>query len=209
MISLLHWLLLISPGPNLILVTQLAASGRIRSALFASLGISAVAVLWSLLAIFGVGAVFKVVPAARVALQVVGVAYLCYLALRLWRSSATVNPGEARSMGGFAAFRMGVLTNITNPKSALFFGSAFAAALPSDAPAISMALVVVVVFINAMVWHVFLAFAFSRTAVKALYQQHLRALNKMAGAVLGAIAAKLVWGMAQVLRGDAAAPYEH
>ena len=78
-IALLHWLVLITPGANVLLVSQLAASGYRRSALYAGLGISFVAVIWALLAILGVNALFAAHPTARLALQIAGALYLSYV----------------------------------------------------------------------------------------------------------------------------------
>lgn len=136
-IWLLHLAALVTPGANALLVSQLAASDRTRSALFAALGVTAGAAMWSSAAVLGVNAVFEAFPRFRIALQVAGAIYLLYLATRLWRSPATPDTDQSRSMSASAAFRLGLLTNATNPKSALFFGSIFSASLPAQ-PIVAM-----------------------------------------------------------------------
>ena len=76
-ITLLHWLALVTPGANVILVSQLAASGHRRSACNAGIGISVVAVIWALLAILSVNALFVAHAQLRLAVQVAGGIYLC------------------------------------------------------------------------------------------------------------------------------------
>jgi len=122
-IALLHWLVLITPGANVLLVSQLAASSHRRSALYASLGISFVAVIWALLAILGVNALFAAHPSVRLALQIAGALYLSYVAVRLWRSGASSTESPAVHLQAWAAFRLGFITNLLNPKSGLFFSS--------------------------------------------------------------------------------------
>src|SRR5258707_9453929 len=122
-IWILHVAAMMSPGANVLLVSQLAASDRARSAVFAALGVAFGATLWATCAVLGVHVVFVAFPGLRLALQVAGGAYLLYVAIRLWRSSGAALDGRASSVSSWAAFRRGFLTNITNPKVALFFGS--------------------------------------------------------------------------------------
>ena len=70
-----------------------------------------------------------------------------------------------------AAFRMGFITNVFNPKTALFFGSVFATALPPSPGAAMLAGAVALVWFNAVVWHVFLALAFSHGRIQSGYQR--------------------------------------
>jgi threonine efflux protein len=199
-IALLHWIVLITPGANVLLVSQLAASGHRRSAVFAGLGVSVVALLWALLAILGVNALFAAQPAMRLGLQIGGSLYLLYIAQRLWRSGSAATPKEASPLAPSQAFRLGFLTNILNPKSALFFGSVFASALPGEPGIPLLATAVLLVFINALCWHALLAVAFSNARVQAVYAQQRALLNKLAGAAVGAMGLRLLVATARELR---------
>jgi threonine efflux protein len=110
-ITALHWVVLVTPGVNLMLVSQLAASGQRRNALVASLGITAVTLTWALLALFGVSAVFAAHPQLRQTLQVAGGLYLCYVAVKLWRAGAPAEGMHTGKLGAWAAFRLGFFTN--------------------------------------------------------------------------------------------------
>ncbi|MGH8804289.1 MAG: LysE family transporter, partial [Polaromonas sp.] len=83
----LHLAAMVSPGANVFLVSQLAASDRTRSAVFAALGVTLGAGLWATFAVLGVNAVFEAFPRLRLALQIAGGLYLLYVASRLWRSN--------------------------------------------------------------------------------------------------------------------------
>lgn len=198
-IWLLHVAALVTPGANVLLVSQLAAGDRMRSAVFAALGVSLVAAMWSTAAVLGVNALFAVFPSIRLALQVAGAAYLLYLATRLWRAGASHDAGQAPSLSPARAFRLGFLTNATNPKSALFFGSIFSAAFPVDPSASLLTAAVLMVTVNALAWHLILAFLFSRDRVRSGYAAQGRLLNRMAGAALGAIGASLLLASARQL----------
>ena len=151
-IALLHWIVLITPGANVLVVSSLAAGGSRRAACFAALGVTVVAGIWSALAVFGVNAVFAAHPYLRLSLQVAGGAYLVYVAVRLWRAGVTSNQAEIVALQPRAAFRLGFLTNIMNPKSALFFGSIFATAMPPHPSTGLLVAAVLVVLLNALCW---------------------------------------------------------
>jgi threonine efflux protein len=191
-VALLHWIVLVTPGSNVLLVSQLAASGHRRSACYAGLGITLVAVVWALLAILGVNALFASLPKLRLALQVAGGIYLCYVAVRLWRAGTSVTTQQSELLAPWAAFQLGFLTNILNPKSALFFGSVFATAFPQQPSVSLLAAATALVFVNALLWHSFLALAFSNLQVQAAYTRQRRLLNRISGALVGAFGLRLL-----------------
>ncbi len=186
-IWLLHVAALLSPGANVLLVSQLAASDRAGSAAFAALGITVGACVWASCAVLGVNALFHAFPALRITLQIAGGLYLLYVANRLWRSNTTVMNGCATTVSPRAAFRLGLLTNITNPKSALFFGSIFAASFPPAPSLLLQALAVTMVVVNALCWHLLLAYLFSRERVRAAYSRTRNAANRIASVVVGVL----------------------
>ena len=198
-IALLHWIILVTPGANVLVVTSLAASGSRQAAFFAGLGVTTVAGIWSALAILGVGAVFAAHPLLRQALQVAGSLYLLYVALRLWRSGMPTDAGGSAQPSSMAAFRLGFLTNIMNPKSALFFGSVFATTIPEHPSPALLAMAVAVVLVNAAAWHTLLAVAFSHRFVRAAYSRSRALIGRVAGALLGVFGARLLYSAAQEL----------
>lgn len=191
-IFLLHWTVLVTPGANVLVVTQLAASGDRRAALFAAAGVVVVAVIWSALAVLGVHSAFEAHATIRRAVQVLGGIYLCWLATRLWRSRAGLAGAAPRTLSAAAAFRMGFTTNIMNPKSALFFGSVFATALPPSPTPALLGATVLLVFVNALVWHVLLALLFSQPRVQMRYNRHSGAVNRIAAALVAGFGVRLV-----------------
>ncbi|MGL4230508.1 MAG: hypothetical protein ACRCWJ_04000 [Casimicrobium sp.] len=86
-----------------------------------------------------------------------------------------------------ATFRLGFPTNIMNPKSALFFRSAFAAALPSEPSLTLLASAVVLVYVNALVSHLLFAATFSHTRVQAGYARQRVLLGRFAALFVGAM----------------------
>ena len=95
-------------------------------------------------------------------------------------------------MSSWAAFRRGVLTNITNPKVALFFGSIFAASFPAAPSPTLQASAVAMVVLNALCWHALLAFLFSRERVRAAYSRTRGIANRFASLTMGALGLSLM-----------------
>lgn len=184
---LLHIAATITPGTNTLLVSQLAASNREPNAMFAAFGVAVGSALWAALAVLGVNLIFNAFPVLRISLQVVGALYLLYVAVRLWSSGDTSTNIAAESVSPIAAFRLGALTNFTNPKAALFFGSVFSACFPPDPNPALLAAAVVVVFVNALCWYGLLAHLFSREPVRVAYLRKRRIASKIAGIMLGGL----------------------
>lgn len=192
-IFVLQWLILLTPGPNVLLVSLLAASGQRRAAFAAGFGITAVALLWALLALVGVQALFVALPSLRTGVQILGGLYLCRMGWRMWRAGGPGNgPAQAVGLGTWPAFRVGVITNLLNPKSALFYSSVFAAALPVHATVIEQSAVLALVGGNALIWHSALAGALSHPAAQAAYARQQRRLNRVAGVCFGLFGARLL-----------------
>jgi len=204
-IAVLHWIILLTPGANVLVVTSLAASGRRKAAFFAGLGITAVAGIWATLAILGVGAVFAAQPLLRQSVQIAGGIYLLYIAAKLWRSGSPVAPKDAMPTSSLGAFRLGFFTNILNPKSALFFGSVFATSMQEHPSKVLLTLAVAVVLFNAAVWHTFLAAVFSHPRIKAAYVRSQALIGRIAGSLVGVFGARLLLTAAQEARAHSAA----
>ncbi|MEO7886289.1 MAG: LysE family transporter [Polaromonas sp.] len=183
----LHVAAMMSPGANVLLVSQLAASDRARSAVFAALGVTAGAAIWALCAVLGVNAVFQIFPGLRLVLQVAGGLYLIYVASRLCRSGGVTLGSGGPAVSAAAAFRLGFLTNITNPKSALFFGSVFAASFPAEPSTALQAAAVAMIIANALCWHLLLAYLFSRGRVRAAYSRTRGVANRVAATAVGGL----------------------
>ncbi|MEO6918644.1 MAG: LysE family transporter [Collimonas sp.] len=183
---------MMTPGANVLLISQLAASDRTRSASYAALGVTVGAGIWASCAVLGVNAIFQAFPWLHLALQITGGLYLLYIASRLWRSGNIALDGNAPQVSAFAAFRLGLLTNITNPKSALFFGSIFAASFPVTPSPLLQAAAVTMIVINSLCWHMLLAYFFSRSRIRVAYSRSSRLVNRAASVAVGTLGLSLL-----------------
>ena len=199
-IAVLHWAILVIPGFNFILVGQLAAGDSRKAAMSAVAGMTMATLVWAVLAVAGVGLVFAAHPALRLAAQVVGGLYLLNLAWKLWRTGEIASAAGPKVMEAAAAFRVGFTTSALNPKIALFYGSVFVTAMPSDPSHAMVVAAVLLVYANSVVWHASLALLLSRPGVQRAYLQHNRMLNRISALLVGAYGAKLLGAAVQEIR---------
>ena len=117
-----------TPGVDFLLTVSRTLQGGARAGVAAVLGINAGCVVHALAAAFGLAALLALHPAAFRLIQWAGAAYLVWLGWGMWRSAA--RPAAAPPPADAAAtavrprgadFRAGLLTNVLNPKVALFF----------------------------------------------------------------------------------------
>ncbi len=116
-------LLNLTPGPDTFYILgRSMAQGR-GSGVASALGIGAGSLVHTLAAALGLSTIIAASATAFLAVKLAGAVYLVYLGARmlLKRTSAASIPTAFDSSGFFAVFRQGLLTNVLNPKVALFF----------------------------------------------------------------------------------------
>jgi threonine/homoserine/homoserine lactone efflux protein len=117
------FLLNLTPGQDtLYIVGRSIAQGR-RAGVLSALGITSGCVVHTLAAAFGLSAILATSARAFLVVKFAGAGYLAYLGIHmLLDRSATVEAiGSVPPESGWKIYRAGVLTNLLNPKVALFF----------------------------------------------------------------------------------------
>lgn len=131
--------LIVTPGPDTALTIRNALIGGRRGGILTGAGVATGQVIWALATCLGIGAVLQAYQPAYVALKLAGAAYLIYLGahslMRAIRDHGRIDPALAtpsRRAGGSRAYRQGVLSNLGNPKMAVFFVSLLPQFVPSS-----------------------------------------------------------------------------
>ncbi len=119
---------IVTPGQDTALVVKNTLAGRRRAGVATALGVSTGQLAWALATSAGLAAVLVASEQLFLAIRLVGAAYLAYLGLHaLWgalrRRSRTDELPPVAPLGRGAAFRQGALSNLSNPKMAVFFTS--------------------------------------------------------------------------------------
>jgi threonine/homoserine/homoserine lactone efflux protein len=110
----------LTPGPDMTFVLAQAAHRGTRASLAAALGIGVGAVFYTILTAFGLAALFAAWPLAFDIVRYAGAVYLVWIAIGMLRHPPHLSAPDAKH-SVHAAFWQGMLTDILNPKVAIFF----------------------------------------------------------------------------------------
>ena len=198
----------LTPGPDVLYIVSQALRGGVRPGLVAALGITAGCFVHVAAAALGVGALLTASAMAFNALKWVGAAYLVWVGCRLlWRQassdsnavlSASVTPGVSALK---TVFFNGFMTNVLNPKVALFFLAFVPQFIPAQAsdPALTFVVLGCLFNLNGMIICMAWALAASWLAQHArVVQQGMHWLDRLAGVLFVGFGLKLAWTDAPV-----------
>lgn len=195
-IAAVQFAAVISPGPNFLLVSGQAMSASRRSSLCVVAGIVLGTLVWSSLAVSGLGILIHRFPAVATTIRLIAAVYLIWLGARLViaalrrREEVAAAPIARQSTG--ALVWLGFLTNMTNPKSLAYYTSLFVVVLPVDAPAWLFAAAVATAFAVSASWWSGVALFFGARHVRDAYARVRRVLDVVFGLSLAGLGARLI-----------------
>lgn len=149
------WLLNLTPGPDVLYIVSHGLRGGARAGMVAALGIVAGCFVHVFAAAAGLSALLATSATAFTVLKWIGAAYLLWMGVKLLRSrGARLNlaDGPLPEADLWAVWRRGFLTNVLNPKVALFFLAFVPQFIRPDAahPALSFLLLGVLFNLNSL-----------------------------------------------------------
>lgn len=116
------FLLWITPGTDTMYILARSISQGRQAGLVSALGISSGILIHTVFAAFGLSAILATSAWAFTAIKVAGAAYLIYLGLQAWlRKTTPLATPDVDTMSHWQIYRQGVVTNVLNPKVAIFF----------------------------------------------------------------------------------------
>lgn len=175
--------MLLIPGPTILLVIGQSLGGGRRAALPLVAGVAAGDLVAMSLSLAGLGALLATSAALFTLLKWAGAAYLVYLGVRLWR--APVAPGAAAPLGARAAWRQAFLVTALNPKSIAFFVAFVPQFLDPARPFLPQAAILVASFVSlAAANALFYALLAGRLSGAVRRPGVRRALNRAGGGML-------------------------
>ena len=185
-------LVIVIPGPDTALVTRNALIAGRRGGFSTCAGTTVGLVIWSLAASLGVAALLRASEPAFLALKIAGGAYLVYLGVVSLmggiRGRAPEAPaprdGKSRPVG-LVAFRQGVLSNLGNPKIAVFFTSFLPQFVSTDSATFAVLLALGLLFAAlTFVWLSFYSVVVARAGDVLRRPRARRMLDAITGVVL-------------------------
>ncbi|WP_323918492.1 LysE family translocator [Aeromonas caviae] len=192
-------LLNMMPGPDSLLIMLRSGSQGWRAGSMAALGIGTGTMVHVLAAALGLSALLSASAELFAVIKLMGALYLVYLGVSmLWQRS-----GTSTSVDGAVAlpalsyeriFRQGLLTNVLNPKVALFFLAFVPQFIAPDAPQKALAFIVLgcIFNLNGMIWCHLLAFSTAFASRKVRLPTRVATwLNRVMGGLFVGLGIKL------------------
>lgn len=111
-----------TPGQDMILVMSRSLASGVRAGVLTAAGVSVGLVGHTVLATLGLGALLRTSEWLFTALKLVGAAYLVYIGVKLLLTrQASLAAAAAQELSPWRLFTTGALSNISNPKIAVFY----------------------------------------------------------------------------------------
>lgn len=186
-----------SPGPSFVLVSHTAIIRSRKAGLAAALGMGIGGAIFALLALAGLHALLVRVEWAYLLFKLFGGAYLAYLGVRIWRGASLPLPPERagradQDTAAWKSLAAGLATQLSNPKTALVYGSIFAAFLPETPQRWLFTALPLGVFAVEAGWYALVALVFSAERPRAAYGRAKHVVDRIAGAVLVGLGVRLI-----------------
>ena len=175
-ICLLHFIAQLSPGPDVLLVAKSAASNSRINTLKIVLGISAGIVVWVVLTLLGFTVLIEQWPWIQQVLMLIGGVFLAKMGYGMLKGGLASLKQQASLEGVMEQkpqnyFMLGLLTNLSNPKTLIYFSSVFSLALSSSAGESIKPQLAIIIPIQTFIVFSLLTFIMSMPKMKAMYQR--------------------------------------
>ena len=200
-LSVLHILMAMIPGPNTVVVSYVSARLSRRAGMMAVGGVVLGSAIWVMLSIFGVGVLLLEAGIVYRVLRWAGAAYLVYVGVRMLVAGLRPMDAQRPPQAARAPLLAGLLTTLSNPKSAVFWTSVFVVLVPAHAPTWFYAAVVGVIVVQSFAWYAFVALVLSTDFARRHYQRFAQWLDRLAGVIMIGLGAKLAYELRNEMMG--------
>ncbi len=185
----------VSPGPAVLMSARTGLTEGFRTGAMLALGIASGAVVWALAAMFGLHLIFDAAPSLLWALKIGGAGYLIWMAWHLWRDAEKSFIAEdARPVprSPFMAYRLGLWTNLSNPKAVVIYSSIFLGTVDPGTPTWMLACLILLILVAETAWNSLVARIFSMDRTRAVYISLKTVIDRCFGAALALLGVKIV-----------------
>ena len=202
-ISMLHFIAQLSPGPDVLLIAKSAASTTRSNTLKIIAGISVGIVVWVVLTLAGFSVLLQQFPWIQQVLMLLGGFFLAKMGLAMFKGGLanlknTVVLESAQAPEAKNYFLLGLLTNLANPKTLIYFSSVFSLALYSSASKTIKSQLALLIPIQTFFTFTLLMLLLSLPKIKALYQRSGSYIDMISGILFLMFAVWLFWDAIQL-----------
>ena len=197
-VAVLHIVALITPGPDFFFVSQTAVSRSRKEAMMGVLGITCGVMVWAGVALLGLNLILEKMAWLHSIIMVGGGLYLCWMGYQMLRSALkkeTVKPTEEVSVElarSGRSFLKGLLTNLSNPKAIIYFGSVFSLFVSNDVGSAERWGLFVMIALETFAWFTVVASLFALPQMRRGYQRLAKWIDGVAGALFAGFGIPLI-----------------
>ncbi|WP_221794072.1 LysE family translocator [Oceanobacter mangrovi] len=198
-VALAHFLALLSPGPDFVLLVKNSVRHGVRSSVGVAGGIALANAVYILLCLAGVGSLLAASLPVMIALKILGGLFLVYLAVMAlaarkssYQDIAVGGSAEASGQPVLSGFATGFMSGILNPKNLLFYLSLFTVVLTPDVNHGFKWLLGAWMTLVVFCWDVAVVYLLSGARVRQHFSRLAFYIDKVTGVILGAIGLSIV-----------------
>ncbi|MGL4473803.1 MAG: LysE family translocator [Shewanella sp.] len=207
-LSVLHFIALVSPGPDFAIIVKLASQQNRTVALACAFGIATAILIHCALSLTGMGILIANSVLAYTIIQLMGAAYLAWIgigaltsAFKQWQATAstqkqTLDDKEqtiaAKPMATHRGFLIGFYTNLLNPKAMLFFITLLSALVPPDLDLATKITASGLFFALTALWFGGLAIVISKGDIKSMLERNSRYVDLITGILFVAVSVMII-----------------
>jgi len=188
---------IVSPGPNFILVTNTALGGSRRAGLFTALGVATGSGLFALAGLAGLLILVHSLPYFVLIARFIGGSYLTWIGFDMVRNcrlnvSLETTETPKVSCPSIVSYRIGLLTNLTNPKAWAFYLSLFALVMTPSFPLWGKVVLNVSMFLISLVWYATVAVLISSRTFQPIFLSWKPLIQGLLGVLLMLLGGKIL-----------------
>lgn len=197
-VAVVQFVALATPGPDFFFVSQTAVSRSRREALFGAIGITCGVMVWAAVALMGLHLLLQKMALLHSIIVVCGGAYLCWMGFCLLRSvmkKEMLSHGPEHDVAAVSAshaFLKGLLTNLSNPKVLIYFGSVFSVFVGDDVASGARWGLFGLIAVETILWFSLVAFIFALPTMRRGYQRAAKWIDGLAGALFAGFGLNLI-----------------
>jgi len=198
-VAAVHLVALMSPGPDFFFVSQTAMSRSRKEAMMGVLGITLGVLVWAAVALMGLHLLLQKMAWLQQIITVGGGLYLCWMGWQLLKSArAKKSTGEAADSQPVVLpargkpFMRGLLTNLSNPKAVIYFGSIFSLFVGDSVGSGERWGIFTLVCLETLAWFTVVTVVFALPVMRRGYQRLAKWIDGVAGVLFAGIGIHLI-----------------
>lgn len=164
-VALVHFLAVISPGPDFIMITRNSLMYSRRTGVYTAIGLGLGILVHVTYSLVGIGLLIAQSIVLFNIIKFLGTAYLIYIGYKSLTSKSSKlniqNNDHKKDISVFSAIKIGFITNATNPKATLFFLSLFTLVINPDTPMIVKLFMSIEMSVVTALWFMLVAYLIS------------------------------------------------